>query len=168
MMTNRSSDRRPIPKRSKPPQFELLFETTMPPPVLTDIGVSSGKLRQVAKLSEVRIDGPRLHGQLLPSSVLTQVLHPSGVIESESHVSYVLDDGHRIYAEVRGIASVAPEVALELADGRPFGPDILYIRGWCRFEAADDGPYSWLNRALCISKTTRTLDMMHTCVWQLL
>lgn len=169
MMTNRSQDRNLTEKRLVPPRFELLYQIDYTlDPVEIEIGAVANGHRRFLTFDGLRLEGSRMHGRHLPGSSITQIICPSGIMETEGLLALEMDDGHRLSGKVSGISSIAPEHLLALAAGAPFIPETFYIRGHIRFEAAEDGPYAWLNHCLCILKTVRLRQTPQTSVWQLL
>ena len=149
--------------------MELLFEThheALLDPL--DLGALPAGHRLVIRIEEGRVEGPRLHGRYLPGTTITELIHSNGVIESKGELALEMDDGHRIFLRLPGLAALFPEAAQDLAEGRPYDPAMLYMRACLRCEASENGPYAWLNRILCVAEATRTAETGHMTVWQLL
>lgn len=164
-MSERSKDRSDLASPT-PPRLELLYEVRLyPPREPENLGVSSGRQRLLTDLAGFRIDGPRMHGKLMPGSQLIQSISPNGMREDHSNVGIEMDDGHRLLGQFSGVCSISPEHAWELSQGMPYNPDAVYMRGWGRLEAEDDSPYNWLNRSLLVGRWT---GMHEIAVWRLL
>jgi hypothetical protein len=155
-------------ERASPPCLELLFETHVPLTEPIDLGAHVTGQRLLLPIHGGRIEGARIRGRYLPGSSISELVHPNGIMEIEGNLAIELDDGARILLRSSGLLSISPESALELAQGRYFDPKILYMRAFARLEAAEDGPYAWLNRVLCVVKSRRTVESVESTVWQLL
>lgn len=164
-MIDRSKDRSHL-GMPEPPRLELLFESILyPPREAENLGVSSGRQRLLTDVAGFRIEGPRMHGRFMPGSQLIQVIFPNGIREEHANVGIEMDDGHRLLGQFAGVCMISPEHAWELSQGMPYDAERGYLRVWGRLEAADDSPYSWLNRSLLVGKWTGVHD---SAVWQLL
>lgn len=169
MMTNRSHGRDPTVKRLVAPRFELLYQLDYTfAPAQIEIGPVASGHRSFILFDGARLEGPRMHGRHLPGTTATQIIHPNGIMETEGFLALEMDDGHRISGWATGIASIAPEHVMALAEGAPFDPETFYVRGHVQFEAAEDGPYAWINCCVCVFKTTRLVRGPEISVWQLL
>lgn len=167
-MGSQNKDLRHANKRLTPPQLELLFEASNSVGEPLDLGPVASGHRMIGFVDESRFEGPRISGRFLPGSSFSQLVHPNGVIDLEGHLALETDDGHHVFLRTFGLVSLSPEAAKELAEGRPYDPDMLYIRACARCETDDNGPYSWLNRTLCVIWATRSADAIDVAAWQLL
>lgn len=169
-MGNRNESRRENIKPNAPPGLDFLFASHVVVKDPLEVGqFITGRRLIISTEPGARIAGPRMNGQILPGSTLVGLVRSDGVVETEGHVFFDMDDGHRILARINGLLSMSAEAAREVAEGRPYDPTWLYSRSLVRFEAADDGPYAWLNRNLHIAKASRTADGgIDSTVWQVL
>ncbi len=166
-MGNRNDSRQDSRKQMVPPSLEFLFEGDVvlgEPLVIGQIAIG----RRLVYLPEpgARIDGPHLHGQLLTGSVVTELVRPDGVIEVTSLIILAMSDGDCILARTEMIVAISSKTARDLAEGRPYDPDSVYSHGVIHFEAAEDGPYSWLNRGVYICRGRLTVGSVKWMAWQ--
>ncbi len=166
-MGNRNDSRQDSRKQMVPPSLEFLFEGDVvmgEPLVIGQLAIG----RRLVFLPEpgARIDGPRLHGQLLKGSVVTELVRPDGVIEAKALIIFGMSEGDCLLARTNTILAISSKTAQELAEGRPYDPDSVYSHGHIHFEASEDGPYSWLNRGVYLSSSRLTAGSSKWTAWQ--
>ena len=168
-MGNLNDSRQDNIKRSAPPRLELLFESDVVLGEPVEIGqLATGRRMVLLVEPGGRIDGPQMHGQLMPGSVVTELVRPDGVLEVSAVCIIEMNDGHRILARTEGIVAISTKIVQELSEGRPYDPELVYSHGLIRFEAAEDGPYAWLNRGVYISSGTLTVGGAKWFAWQII
>lgn len=154
---------------STPPELELLFEGSVELADPIDIGSLATGRRLIMPLEPGgRIEGPRMHGQLLPGSLLIELIRTDGCVDTEGLLLLEMDDGPVIFARTQGLLSLSADVVQQLAEGYPYDPQSAQIRTFVHFEAASDGPYAWLNRSLYVSKPVRSVHGATWSVWRVL
>jgi hypothetical protein len=168
-MANRGKERLANGKRSPSPRLEFLFESNSLVSDPLEFGsIAAGRRLVIPVEVGARIEGPLLHGHVLPGSMIVQLLRPDGVAEMEGNILLAMDDGHRILARVFGLLSLSPEAATELAEGINYDPESLYICSTVLITAAQDSPYAWLNQHLHMIKAVRTADRVLWTAWSIL
>jgi hypothetical protein len=101
------------------------------------------------------IEGPRLHGRVLPQSGGDWPrLWQSGLVEFEAHYQLEASDGTPIYIHNRGLAYAAPEVQARIEAGSPVEPGETYCRVTPRFEVPA-GPHDWMSRTIFVGTGER-------------
>lgn len=163
-MGNHGGRRQNSAKEYTPPSLEFLFACSV---VMADpievVPLSTGQRLVVPIEPGGRIEGPRMHGEILPGSISMHFVRPDRVVEFEGHLFFEMDDGERILARSTGLLS-APDT---LADCWPYDPSALYACGFVRFEAGHEGLYAWLNQGLYITKGERTMHGAKSTFWKI-
>ncbi len=121
------------------------MQLSMPEP----IGPGPHGNRQIIRVLEGRIEGPRLKGQTLPSTGDWLLIRTDGVAELNVRSSMKTDDGEYIYMEYRGLMHGTPEVMAAGFAGKPIAPEDLYFRMSAFFETASP-KYAWLNKCVTV------------------
>jgi hypothetical protein len=168
-MDRRHDHRQDDYRWGEPPTLQFLCDmhATVFPPFI--IGTLATGHRLVFLLEPGgRVEGPELHGRIMPGSTVTQLIRTDSVVEFEGQTFLEMDDGHSMLLRTSGMLSVLAEGTQELAEGKPYDPSSTWARSSGRFEAAADGPYAWLNQALCVVITRRDVDSVDRSVWGLL
>lgn len=152
-----------------PPLLELLFKAHVlfGDPLNIGARVQGHRLVMPFKAGS-RVEGPRIYGEYLPESVGSRIIRSDGTIDFETHFVIRTDDESLVYGQSKGIERIAPNAVQRLSEGFPYDPDEFYVRSFVSFEAADDGPYAWLNRSLCVACSKRTLTGAEATIWELL
>ena len=95
------------------------------------------------------IDGPKLHGEVLPGGGDWLLAGSDGVGRADVRVTIRTHDGVLIHYEARGIIKVPADGLDRLAAGEvlPFGE--TYVRTTPKFETSDER-YAWLNEVVAV------------------
>lgn len=163
------SDRLDLFKREGPPGLEFLcaVHSHLAEPI--DMGsVGDGRRMIVPVEPDGWIEGSGMCGHMLSSSTLILLVRSDGIVKVDGQILVEMDDGPVIRFQIWGIRRISAEAAQALGEGQPYDPALLYSRAAILFEAADDGPYAWLNRDLYISKSTRTVRGVESTIWRIL
>lgn len=153
----------------QPPDLQLLFEGTATLSDPFEIGETpAGRRLVVAILPGSRIEGPRMQGTFLEGSMITYLTRPDGIVQVNGRHLLGMDDGPIIYLRSRGIRRISAEAMAALSDGQLYDPTVLYGRAFGLFEAAQDGPYAWLNEGIFLGRSFRTVNDFRMSYWEIL
>jgi hypothetical protein len=151
------------------PSLELLFVAHVIVLEPIDFGQLATGHRLVSTIEPGgRVDGPRIYGKILPGSTSVQLVRHDKVVEHEANLLLGLDDGQNIFCHSSHILVMSAEAKQGLIEGDSYDPGLIYSRGSVRFEAAEDGPYDWLNHNVFVGKSIRTARGSTWSVWQVL
>ena len=131
-----------------PSTFAFEAEVTVDTPLV--VGTSSWGLRRVVPITGGTFKGPRLSGRVLSGGADWQVVRPDGVLDVEAKYTLQTDDGALIMVTNKGMRHGPKDIIDRLTRGEAVDPSQYYFRTSAQFEAASDGPYAWLTRAIFI------------------
>lgn len=109
-----------------------------------------------------------MHGMFLEGSMLAYLIRPDGIVQVSGRHLLRMDDGPIIYLRSRGIRRMPAEAVAALSEGRPYDPTVLYGRAFGFFEAAQDGPYAWLNEGIFLARSFRTVNDFRMSYFEIL
>ena len=95
------------------------------------------------------IDGPKLHGEVLPGGGDWLLAGADGVGRVDVRATLCTNDGVLIHYEARGIIKVPADGLARLAAGEVLSFDETYVRTTPKFETADER-YAWLNEVVAV------------------
>ena len=168
-MGNRGNLRADDAQYRQPPDLKLLCEARGILSEPLKIGQTSiGHRLEIAVEPGGRIEGPRIHGEFLAGSMLSYLVRPDGIAEVSGRQVLRMDDGPVVFAQSWGIRRMSEQAVTALSEGQPYDPAALYGRAFCRFEAAQDGPYAWLSQNVFLIRTYRTVDELRASYWEVL
>ncbi len=115
------------------------------------IPVGPGPLgnRQILRVAEGKVEGPRLKAHTLAMTGDYLLLRSDGVGELDVRSSMKTDDDQFIYMHYRGLMHARPEIIQAAFAGQPIAPADLYFRMAAFFETASP-KYAWLNKILAV------------------
>ena len=128
-------------------EFLATWDMTLSVP--EPVGLGPHGNRQIIRVLEGRVEGPRLSGQTLPSTGDWLLLRSDGVGELNVRSSMKTDDGEYLYMEYRGLMHASPEVMQAAFSGTPIPPSDLYFRMAAFFETGSP-KYAWLNKVVTV------------------
>jgi Protein of unknown function (DUF3237) len=148
-------------------QSELVFEMSLDPGEVQDVGTTPHGYRLIAPLQGGTFAGPKLKGDVLSGGADWLLTRPDGVRELDVRLTLRADDGHLISMSYRGINTITPEIVQRLTRGEPVDPSEYYWRTTPRFETGSE-KYGWLNRIVAVSVGQRTPTGVHHRVYAIL
>ena len=111
------------------------------------IGPVPEGLRLVFPVTGGRIDGPRLHGRVLPGGGDWFVGRPDGIGILDVRMTIETDDGGLIYVAYSGVGDLGEDGYEKALRGEL--PPVLQLRTAPRFVTAHPD-YEWINRLQCV------------------
>ena len=136
-----------------PPALEFVFEALilLAPPV--ELGVIDGARRRLVSIAGGAVNGPRLHGKVLPGGGDWQAI---GRDRTVIHAKYTLEasDGTRIAIDNPGVRVAAPDIIARLTAGEDLDPALYYFRTTPIFEV-QAGPHDWMTRSVFVGQGIR-------------
>jgi len=148
-------------------QAELLFRGSLTLDTPQPVGDTPHGQRNIIRVTEGVLDGPRLRGKTLPMSGDWLLLRADGTGELDVRSTILTDDGVHIFMAYRGIMRATPETMGRMFAGEPISRDDLYFRSAPFFEVGA-GKYSWLNSVLCVCYGTVHMPKLDIEVYELL
>jgi hypothetical protein len=148
-----------------------------PPPALTPfatVRVQVGELvslgdapdgeRRCVPLVGGTIEGPGLHGEVLPGGSDWQWRRADGVLEIDAHYIVRTPDGALVEVRSQGLRHGPPEVMAALARGEAVPPEAYFFRTLMRFAT---GAPAWqhLNRTLALARGQREARAVLLRAW---
>ena len=168
-MGSRGDRRQDISEFNAPPGLQFLCEAeaTLSEPL--EMGATPRGNRCVVAIEPGGwVEGPQMKGRYLSGSTITYLIRADGIVEFRGCSLLGMDDGPIISLNTKGIRRLPPEAMEALAQGQPYDPATVHARAFASFEAAEDGPYAWMNRSLFISRSFRTVDIFRVGFWEIL
>lgn len=168
-MEDRDLPRPDDPRLAEPPGLEFLCASQVRLAEVSDVRSLDVGRRVIMQIEPgARIKGPRLRGSFLPGSIIVQMARSDHIIETEGRILIETDDGHHIFGRSIGILSFSPDITRRLAEGQPYDPASLYVRAAVAFDAAEGGPYAWLNRGIYILKSEWAGAEAFSTLWRVM
>ncbi|MGA2480727.1 MAG: DUF3237 domain-containing protein [Spirochaetia bacterium] len=128
---------------------EFMFYADLTLDMPQNVGAGPHGNRQIIRVVNGTVDGPKFKGTTLPMSGDWLLLRPDGVGELDVRTTIKTDDEQFIYMNYRGLMHGKPETMQEMFQGKPIAPSDLYVRSAAFFETSSE-KYSWLNRIVAI------------------
>jgi len=120
--------------------------------------------RHVALLGGT-VEGPGLHGIILPGGSDWQWRRADGAVELEAHYIVLTPDGAHVEIQSKGLRHGPPEVLDALARGENVPPEAYFFRTAMRF-ATGSARWSELNRTLAIAVGRREARRVLLELWR--
>lgn len=122
-----------------------------------DIGETPMGRRRLIPITSGTMNGPLLHGQVLPGGADFQLL--TSPTQSFIQARYILqtDEGEQIFIENTGMRVASPEVIAQINQGQPVDPALVYFRTTPRFETASPR-LSWMMASVFVGTGARYPD----------
>ncbi len=124
--------------------FDMHVNLAPAQPITTPVGV-----RMTFITTGGLIDGPKLHGEILPGGGDWLIVGGDGAGRVDVRATIRTHDGVLIHYEARGIIKVPADGLARLAAGEVLGFDETYVRTTPKFETADDR-YAWLSEVVAV------------------
>lgn len=137
------------------PTFEYVFEVHLEVGERREVLPRRAGGRGFGPIIGGTIQGPGLRGRVVPGGADWPLLRPDGVLVFDAKYLLESHDGHLIQIHNRGIRRGSPDVMSRLRAGERIDPAQYYFITTPMFEAADDGPYAWLNDFMFVGKGMR-------------
>jgi hypothetical protein len=117
---------------------------------LVTLGPAPNGERRYVPLGGGTVQGPELHGELVPGGVDWQLLRADGVLEIAAHYVLRLADGSLVEVQSHGLRHGLAEVMARLARGEAVAPQDYFFRTLVRFTT---GAPAWehLNKTMAIA-----------------
>ncbi len=117
-----------------------------------DVGATPIGLRRVLEIVGGTVRGDRLAGFVLSGGADWLLLSADGWGRLDVRMQWRMDDGPVIYVRAQGVVDFNERVlhAREAGEGTAF--EDQYYRTLMHMEAASDGPYAWVNRAVFVTE----------------
>ncbi|RZF65054.1 DUF3237 domain-containing protein [Sphingomonas populi] len=136
-------------------KFVFTIRAELLPPV--EQGTVDGLRKRFIAISGGRVDGPRLHGSVLPGGGDWQTIDAAGRTEVYAHYALKAADGTIIDVVNPGVRIASAEVTERLARGETVDAGAYYFRTTPRFDVAA-GPHDWLRRSVFVARGVRKPD----------
>ncbi|MFM5953179.1 MAG: DUF3237 domain-containing protein [Novosphingobium sp.] len=149
------------------PALEYAFTATvtLAPPV--EQGTIDGGRQRFIAITGGTVDGPLLHGSVLPGGGDWQTILPGGLTRIEARYFLKADDGTVIEVTNPGVRTASPAVIDRLAKGENVDPGAYYFRTAPTFKVAP-GKHDWLNRHAFVARGVRRPDRVEIDVYKVL
>jgi hypothetical protein len=113
------------------------------------------------------VDGPKLHGEILPGGGDWLIVGSDGVGRVDVRATLRTHDGAFIHYEARGIIKVPADGLARLAAGEVLGFDETYVRTTPKFETADER-YAWLSGLVAVGYNVLSPNHIDYRIYQVL
>ena len=124
--------------------FDMHVNLLPAQPITTPVG-----MRMTFVTTGGVIDGPKLHGEVLPGGGDWLLVGSDGVSRVDVRATIKTHDGVLIHYEARGIIKVPADGLKRLAAGDVLRFDETYVRTTPTFETADER-YAWLSGLVAV------------------
>ncbi len=121
------------------------------------VGPTAGGVRRVVPIVGGRVDGDRLHGEILPGGADWQLVHDDGSTTIDTRYTARTDDGAVVYLATSGVRHGPDAVIRRVAAGETVDPREYYFRLGVRIESGDER-YAWLSRTVFVATAARLAD----------
>ena len=138
-------------------ESKVLFEVTVELGTPHQIENTPHGTRRIFYITEGKIKGQRLNGELLPGGSDWALFRPDGVLELDVRAVVRTDDGHLVCMYPRGLVNIPPDLLPKVRDGQPVDPSKYYFRAAYFFETSSE-KYAWLNKILAVGVLGRTVE----------
>jgi hypothetical protein len=117
-----------------------------------DVGETPIGLRRVLEIVGGTVQGDRLAGVVLAGGGDWLLLGADGWGRLDVRMQWRMDDGPVIYVRAQGVVDFNERVLQAREAGESTAFEDQYYRTLMQMEAANDGPYAWVNRAVFITE----------------
>ena len=117
---------------------------------IVSLGMGPYGERRVVDILGGRVEGPGLHGTIVPGGADWQVVRADGVVDIDAHYALLMDDGARVEIVSSGMRFGPPEVLQALHRGEPVDPSAYFFRTFIRFQTGAPR-LDHLNRTLAVA-----------------
>jgi hypothetical protein len=140
-----------------PPRLERVADLVVHVSAPLDVGDTPAGRRRIVPITSGTLNGPLLHGQVLPGGADFQLL--TSATQSFIQARYVLQtlEGERIFVENTGMRVAAPEVIEQINQDKPVDPALVYFRTTPRFETASPR-LRWMMESVFVGTGARYPD----------
>ena len=128
---------------------EFMFYADLTLDMPQNVGAGPHGNRQIFRVVNGKVEGPKINGTTLPMSGDWMLLRPDGVAELDIRTTIKTNDEQLIYMHYRGLAHAKPEKMQEMFQGKLIAPPDLYFCPAAFFETASE-KYGWVNRIVAI------------------
>jgi Protein of unknown function (DUF3237) len=142
--------------------FDMHIELQPAQPISTPLGA-----RMTFITTGGRIDGPRLHGEVLPGGGDWLVIGSDGAGRVDVRATLRTHDGVLVHYEARGIIKIPADGLARLAAGEVLPFDETYVRTTPTFETADDR-YAWLSEIVTVGYNVLSPNHIDYRIYRLL
>lgn len=139
------------------PTLEYAFTATVTLAAPVEQGTVDGGRKRFIAITGGTVDGPLLHGTVLPGGGDWQTILPGGLTKVEARYFLKADDGTVIEVTNPGVRTGSPEVIERLAKGEDVDPSAYYFRTTPRFDVPP-GQHDWLRRNAFVARGIRRPD----------
>jgi hypothetical protein len=152
--------------RPPTPGLELIvgLDATLDEPI--DLGITPHGHRRVVPITGGRLNGPHVHGEILPGGADWQIVHPDGWVSVEARYTARSDDGVPISVVSRGLRHGPREVMQRLLAGERPDPGEYRFRTAITFEVEETSSLGWLNHVLAVASAIRDPDAVRIDVYR--
>ena len=139
------------------PSLERIVDCVVQVASPLDIGETPVGRRRIIPITSGSMNGPVLHGQVLPGGADFQLL--TSATQSFIQARYILQtlEGEQIFIENTGMRVAAPEVIEQINLGRVVDPALVYFRTTPRFETASPR-LRWMMESVFVGTGARYPD----------
>jgi hypothetical protein len=146
------------------PGLRLAYTTTGRLGEPIEVGPTPDGVRRVVPILGGTVDGPLIHGAVLPGASDWQVTRADGVIGVDATYAIRTQDGVLLQVRNTGLRHGEPEVMAALARGEDVDPLDYYFRT-APVITAPEGAYEWVNRSLFLASGSRGATGIELSVW---
>jgi len=123
-----------------------------------ELGQFDGMRKRIIPITGGTVDGPLLHGTVLPGGADWQSIRADGTADILARYTLEASDGTLISVVNPGYRHGPAPVLARIAAGEEVDPALYYFRTAPRFEVAGDSPHGWLGRTIFIGTAARHRD----------
>jgi Protein of unknown function (DUF3237) len=139
------------------PTLEYAFTATITLASPVEQGTVDGGRKRFIAITGGTVQGPMLHGSVLPGGGDWQTILAGGLTRVEAHYFLKADDGTVIEVTNPGVRTASAEVTDRLARSEAVDPSAYYFRTTPRFEVVA-GKHDWLRRSVFVARGIRRPD----------
>lgn len=129
-----------------------------------ELGDMPGGARRIIPITGGTLEGPDVHGTILPGGADFQVLASPTATRLEARYAIETDDGERVFVENIGVRSGSAEDIAALVAGKAVPPERVYFR--CVPHLTGSGRWAWLGDRIFVGSGTRHPDRVVVEVFQ--
>jgi hypothetical protein len=149
------------------PTLDIAFRLRVTVAPALELGETEAGRRRIIPITGGTVEGPRLHGRVLPGGADWQIVRHDGCAELEARYTIEAADGALISVTNRGLRHGPPDVVARLIAGEAVDPALYYFRCAPVFETAAPA-LIWLTRSLFVGTGVRRPDAVELAFFAVL
>lgn len=143
------------PRPPQPPPLSYFAQITIDVGDPIDLGVADGEHRRIVPILGGTVEGPHLHGTVLPAGADHQILRSATLSELDARYALQTDTGERIAVHNIGVRAGSAEDIERIVRGESVDPRRIYFRSTPRLSGAGR-QWGWLGSRVFVATGERT------------